>query len=393
MEMVMNRNLARACVLAVVALPSLSHAATPPPWDDMLHDAKGVFERHRSDAILKKMVRAGEPKFSSRRTAVQLVPTVFQDVECLYQTKKFGQIERQIMTLHYEKSGLGGGWSFSGYSWADPETVREGKYPPKPAPPTEREIFDAVRTGMREWNVRPEHIEKVTPSGKPTFSWLDDVPTAGYQVKAKVSVRDVVDRTALYGARYKTRFLCDLNVQLALEDGVTWTMQGTVPDCADQGCSLQRICKDTWGNGASPKGGAPIAADNPPPRERERARDRDRDAYDRGYEGDGDGRREDRHASARRREPMEERPLPPPPRSTPPPPAKTAVKATTPPQPVKTGKLSSSGSCPAWQFATAATSGHCCWREQVWSDANRECIGIPKCPPGFTPVGTDCFAK
>src|SRR4051812_7829570 len=113
----MNRT-ARACVvLATLAAPSVAAAApTPPPWDDMLHDAKGVFERHRSDSVLKKMIRSGEPKISSRRTAVQLVPTVFQDVECVYQTKKFGTIERQIMTLHYESSSLGG-WAFVGYGW------------------------------------------------------------------------------------------------------------------------------------------------------------------------------------------------------------------------------------------------------------------------------------
>src|SRR4029453_17531980 len=104
--------------------------------------------------------------------------------------------------------------------------VRPGRYPAQPPEPSPREILDAVRTGMKEWRVRPQDVEKVETTGRASFSWLDEVPAAGYLVRSRVYVKDVIDRNAAYGARYKTRFVCDLKVQLALEDQVTWVMQG-----------------------------------------------------------------------------------------------------------------------------------------------------------------------
>ena len=239
-------------VLAVGAAPA-SAAPKPPAWAEMLERAKGAFERHQEDVKLLKIVRAGEPRLSSRRTATELVPELFQDAEAVYETRRWHQVEKQKMTLHYE-SGLGG-WTLVGFTWGDPEIVRPGKYPPAPPPPTAQEILDAVRSGMAEWGVRADDVEKVTPSGGGASSWLDDVPTAGYTVPVKIQVRDIVDRAAVYGARYKTRFVCDLKILLSLEDQVSWTMQGTVPDCADRGCKLARICKDTWAGGGAGGGG------------------------------------------------------------------------------------------------------------------------------------------
>ncbi len=46
--------------------------------------------------------------------------------------------------------------------------------------------------------------------------------------------------------------------------------------------------------------------------------------------------------------------------------------------------------CPAGKLVTPATSGHCCWPEQVFSDDNQVCIGIPRCPRGFKLAGNDC---
>ncbi len=358
--------------LAMVVLGAATAGATPtpPPWEDMLHDAKGIFERQREDVALKKLVRAGEPRVTSRRTAVQLVPAVYQDVDCVYQTKKFGAIEKQRMTLHYEHGSFG--WTMAGYSWGDVTIVREGNYPPRPAPPSAQEVLDAVRGGLREWKVRSTDIETVTPTGKAVFSWLDDVPTAGYLVPVRVQVRDIVDRTASYGARYKTRFVCDLKVQLALEDQVSWTMQGTVPDCADEVCSLQRQCKDTWANGAGPpvKARGTIAAAPPPPPPR-------------------------RGAPHGRDEVVEEEPPPPKPRAAAPAPKPAAPPAApkpAAPPPPKTGKLASGG-CPAGQFATPMTNNHCCWPNQLWSDEQRACLGSPRCPKGLVARGTECANK
>jgi hypothetical protein len=352
-------------IALLLAGGAASAAPPPPPWEDMLADAKRVFARQRDNTVLKKMVRANDPRMSSRRTAVDLVPEVFQDVDCIYQGKRFGQLERETMTLHYERNL--GGWTMVGYSWGERETMRAGKMPPQPPMPTDREILDAVRGGMREWRVRSSDIEKVQVSGKPGFSWLDDAPTAGYLVPVKVSVRDVVDRSAQYGARTQTRFLCDLRVQLALEDQVTWTMQGTVPDCAEAGCSLARLCKDTWvGKGpAVTKGTAPPVEERPA-----------------------------RRASAR--DVQEEPPPPPPRRRAPPvaeeepPPSRKAPAARTPPPPAATGQPSSDGACPPGQFVTLGTNDHCCWKNQMWSSASRKCVGSPVCPKGYKSSGTDC---
>jgi|SRR5579871_2110794 len=350
------------------ALLLLSSAAmadpAPPPWEDVLRDAKGIFERHREDATLRKIVRAGEPRSSQRRTAVQLVPVAYQDVDCLYQSKKFGAVEKVRMTLHYEH-GMAG-WTMAGYAWGDVTTVQPGRYPPKPQPPGAQEVLDAVRGGLKEWRVRPNDVEQVTATGKAKFAWLDDAPTAGYLLAVRVNVRDVVDRNAAYGARFKTRFVCDLKVQLALEDGVTWTMQGTVPDCADEGCSLQKQCRDTWGGAPVARGGHADAAARKPP-----AREEPPPAVD--------------------DDPPPRPPHAPPPAKPATPPPKPAAP-TAPPPLAKTGRPASGG-CPAGQLSTVATSGHCCWREQVWSDRDRVCIGMPRCPNGYKPQGADCVPK
>src|SRR5262245_38083301 len=115
-------------LVALLLLGGAAQAAPPPPaWEDMLADAKRVFGRQRDNAVLKKMVRAADPRFTSRRTATELVPEVWQDVDCIYQGKRFGQLERQTMTLHYERNL--GGWSMVGYSWGEKETMRAGNMP------------------------------------------------------------------------------------------------------------------------------------------------------------------------------------------------------------------------------------------------------------------------
>ncbi len=47
--------------------------------------------------------------------------------------------------------------------------------------------------------------------------------------------------------------------------------------------------------------------------------------------------------------------------------------------------------CTSGKFVTIATNGHCCWPEQVWSDDNNVCIGIPKCGTGWKVRGTECI--
>jgi len=49
--------------------------------------------------------------------------------------------------------------------------------------------------------------------------------------------------------------------------------------------------------------------------------------------------------------------------------------------------------CTEGKLVTAATGGHCCWPEQVWSDDQRICIGIPRCPKGFKLATNDCIRQ
>ncbi len=52
-----------------------------------------------------------------------------------------------------------------------------------------------------------------------------------------------------------------------------------------------------------------------------------------------------------------------------------------------------SGRCVEGQRKSVATEGHCCWPEQVWSDDDSICIGIPRCPPGWDRKDRDCVRK
>ncbi len=51
------------------------------------------------------------------------------------------------------------------------------------------------------------------------------------------------------------------------------------------------------------------------------------------------------------------------------------------------------GRCPEGKFVNAATAGHCCWPEQIWSDHGKGCIGTPRCPPGFQRSGLECVPR
>ncbi|MSP59799.1 MAG: hypothetical protein EXR72_05560 [Myxococcales bacterium] len=73
----------------------------------------------------------------------------------------------------------------------------------------------------------------------------------------------------------------------------------------------------------------------------------------------------------------------------PPSPPKGERKNSPPPPP----PLGAPERCEGGKLVTIATNGHCCWREQIWSDDNRVCIGIPRCPKDHDVRGTDCVRQ
>jgi hypothetical protein len=48
--------------------------------------------------------------------------------------------------------------------------------------------------------------------------------------------------------------------------------------------------------------------------------------------------------------------------------------------------------CEGGKVQTVDTRGHCCWGDQVWSEAKSKCLGAPTCPPGTKAKGEDCLA-
>lgn len=253
-----SSRVAAAIAVSVLALGSegaaLAGAPAPPAWATMSADAKSAFARRSPDATVQRITRRGEPAISARRTAVDTVPTLFQDVAVQYEKRKFHEVEEQVMHLHYETSF--GSWSFVGFQWGDVKVIRAGNYPPPPPAPTAQEITDAVKDAMREWSVRAEHIEKVQVAGKTEFTWLDDAPTASYEIPLKVSVLDKVNNGAVYGAQMKPRFTCEFRAVFTMDDSSAWAVSETIPDCATGNCSVNRLCKDSWtGAGPSVPGG------------------------------------------------------------------------------------------------------------------------------------------
>ena len=49
-------------------------------------------------------------------------------------------------------------------------------------------------------------------------------------------------------------------------------------------------------------------------------------------------------------------------------------------------------SCTDGKITNVDTRGHCCWADQVWSEAKSRCLGKPTCPPGMTVKGEACIA-
>jgi hypothetical protein len=230
---------------ALVGITSPASAGRPPPeWSLMLRDARATFTREMGGKILR-IVRVGEPEVTGRRTSVDVIPTIYQDVDVHYQAK-FGQLEKQSITLHYEWNL--GSWGFVGFQWGDMTVTKPGKYPPPPAPPTANELEDAVKEALKEWKVRTDHVESVKATGKPVFAWLDDKPTPSYTFPVKALVEDVVDRTSVYQVQWKTRFVCTLKAQLVLHSDA-WELESTDPDCAQRGCSVAKMCQDLWAGG------------------------------------------------------------------------------------------------------------------------------------------------
>jgi hypothetical protein len=49
-------------------------------------------------------------------------------------------------------------------------------------------------------------------------------------------------------------------------------------------------------------------------------------------------------------------------------------------------------SCTDGKITNVDTRGHCCWADQVWSEAKGRCLGKPTCPPGMTIKGEACLS-
>jgi hypothetical protein len=48
--------------------------------------------------------------------------------------------------------------------------------------------------------------------------------------------------------------------------------------------------------------------------------------------------------------------------------------------------------CDGGKVTNVDTRGHCCWADQVWSEAKGKCLGTPTCPPGMKLKGEECSA-
>jgi serine/threonine-protein kinase len=48
--------------------------------------------------------------------------------------------------------------------------------------------------------------------------------------------------------------------------------------------------------------------------------------------------------------------------------------------------------CTDGKVTNVDTRGHCCWADQVWSEAKSKCLGVPTCPPGMKLKGEACTA-
>src|SRR5262245_21540172 len=108
---------ARRSPLAALILlaPAIAAAAppAPPTWADMVRDAHRAF-KGAHDWKIDRVARLGDPEITGRRTATEVIPEVYQDAD-IYYAAKFGQLEKQKITLHYEWNL--GGWANVGFRW------------------------------------------------------------------------------------------------------------------------------------------------------------------------------------------------------------------------------------------------------------------------------------
>jgi hypothetical protein len=70
-----------------------------------------------------------------------------------------------------------------------------------------------------------------------------------------------------------------------------------------------------------------------------------------------------------------------------------AKPAKGPAPPARSETTPKNGRCPDGKFINVATSGHCCWPNQVWSDDTKECIGAPRCPSSLRREGKECVPR
>src|SRR5207249_1283721 len=108
----------------------------PPAWSLMQRDAQAAF-KNADDAEIQRISRVGEPRLVEKKTSVDVVQHLYQDVDVIYEGR-FHQIESQRVTLHYERELTG--WALRGFTWGDVAELRPGRYPPAPPPPAQGEI-------------------------------------------------------------------------------------------------------------------------------------------------------------------------------------------------------------------------------------------------------------
>jgi hypothetical protein len=234
------------------ARTALADEPPPPSWAVMERDARVAFT-HADDSEIQRIARSGNPRLVEKKTAMEVVQNLYQDVDVVYEGK-FHQIEKQRMTLHYER-GLTG-WSIRGFAWGDVYEVTPGKYPPPPPPPSKDEIEQLVKDpGLADAHIPAEKIEKIEVGAKPTITWdYEKKPIAIFDYPVKVYVQDsVANPQAFPPVVWKTRYICDARASLSFNAGV-WDVNSV--ECGGGPCTMGHSCPDLWKPGAKkPKAG------------------------------------------------------------------------------------------------------------------------------------------